>query len=73
MTRKMPREASKKQIANHPRKVHKKAVAAIARVDKAVDKAEAKLAAAKKSAAKKGNAAPAKGAAKKSAQSGPAA
>ena len=57
-------QASKKKVANQPRKVHKKAVAAIARVDKAVDKAEAKLAAAKKSAAKKGKAAPAKGSAK---------
>ena len=37
--------ASKKKVARHPRKVQKKAVAAIARVEKAVGKAETQLAA----------------------------
>jgi hypothetical protein len=40
-------QVSKKKIARHPRKVEKKAVAAISRVEKAADKAESKLAAAK--------------------------
>ena len=43
----MPSQASKKKLARQPRKVEKKAVAAIARVEKAADKAEGKLAAAR--------------------------
>ena len=42
--------ASKKAIKRHPRRVRKNAAAATDRVEKAVDKAEAKLAAAEKSA-----------------------
>jgi hypothetical protein len=46
-------QASKKKVARRPSKVEKKANAAVARLGKAVDKAEAGLAARKKSAAKK--------------------
>ncbi len=53
--------ASKKTIVRHPRKVQKRAAAAIDRVEKAADKAEGKLAAKKSAAGKKA------GAAKKSA------
>ena len=45
-------QASKKKVARRPSKVEKQAIAAIARLDKAVDKAEAGLAARRKSAAK---------------------
>jgi hypothetical protein len=45
-------KASKKKVARRPNKVERQAIAAIARLDKAVDKAEAGLAARRKAAAK---------------------